>query len=168
MKAKLMVNGKEFDIEILDLKLQELIAPKQKTGYERADNNEEFYWIDGFGDVIETFDIRTYDDNERYDVANYYTNEAVAKNNARADKLMQQLRRFAVEHRVEAMDWGKSTQNKYYIFFNHQINKIIIEENQVCHSYGTIYFDSYSTTQLAIDTFKDELTWYFTEYKDSL
>ena len=35
MKAKLVVEGKEFDIEILDPKLQELIAPKKKTGYVR-------------------------------------------------------------------------------------------------------------------------------------
>ena len=34
--------------------------------------------------------------------------------------------------------------------------------------FGTIFFDSETAAQLAIDTFRDELIWYFTEYKDSL
>ena len=43
MMAKLIVKGKEFDIEILDPKLQELVAPKKKTGYERV-NEDNYYW----------------------------------------------------------------------------------------------------------------------------
>ena len=31
-----------------------------------------------------------------------------------------------------------------------------------------IYFDSQETAGRVIEEFKDELTWYFTEYKDSL
>ena len=48
MIAKLVVEGKEFDIEILDPKLQELIAPKKKTGYERVEKvNGVFYFDNG-------------------------------------------------------------------------------------------------------------------------
>ena len=34
--------------------------------------------------------------------------------------------------------------------------------------FGGIYFDTESAVSLAIETFHDELIWYFTEYKDSL
>ena len=36
MKAKLIVDGKEFPIEIQDLELQKLLTPQKKTGYERV------------------------------------------------------------------------------------------------------------------------------------
>ena len=34
--------------------------------------------------------------------------------------------------------------------------------------FGGIYFDTAEAANLAISTFRDELIWYFTEYKDSL
>lgn len=35
-------------------------------------------------------------------------------------------------------------------------------------AFGHILFDTADTVKLAIETFHDELIWYFTEYKDSL
>lgn len=102
-----------------------------------------------------------------YEVANYYSSFDVAYNNARADKLMRQLRRFAVEHREEELDWN-SMQNKYYFYFDHDDDIICIESYMSAQDFGAIYFDTDETAQLAIDTFHDELIWYFTEYKDSL
>lgn len=37
MIAKLIVEGKEFPIEIQDPELQKMLAPPKKTGYERVD-----------------------------------------------------------------------------------------------------------------------------------
>ena len=43
MKVKLIVEGKEFPIEIQDSELQKLLTP-QKTGYERVSAGQK-YWI---------------------------------------------------------------------------------------------------------------------------
>ena len=37
-----------------------------------------------------------------------------------------------------------------------------------CQDIGSVYFDSKENAQLAIDTFYNELIWYFTKYEDSL
>lgn len=44
----------------------------------------------------------------------------------------------------------------------------MIDQNIYYRYHGIIYFDSGEAAQLAIETFHDELIWYFTEYKDSL
>lgn len=162
MLAKLVVEGKEFDIEILDPKLQELITPKKKTGYEPVDKNE-YYWI-----VNEESKLRYVqecsDDEDAlfYSTANYYESELVAAQNARADTLMRQLRRFAVEHRNGELDYDCGV---YTIHWN---GKFVTTIRQYGRDFGHILFDSGQTCNLAIETFHDELIWYFTEYRDSL
>ena len=91
----------------------------------------------------------------------------VAENNSRADKLMRQLRRFAAEHRVNKIDWSKE-DCKYHIRYGYKYNNLYACHDVLGRELGQIYFDSKEVADLAIETFHDELMWYFTEYKDSL
>ena len=169
MKAKLIVEGKEFPIEIQDLELQKLLTPRKKTGYERVDAGQK-YWVQNIrGDVCwGTESVYFTGNNEFYDSANYYSDETIAKNNARADKLMRQLRRFAVEHRKSEIDWHNESQCKYYIYNETNTTNLDIDYCHITRCFGDIYFDTAEAANLAISTFHDELVWYFTEYKDSL
>lgn len=167
MNAKLIVEGKEFDIEILDPELQKLIAPARKTGYERVKDNK-YYFINGAGSAVDGHvDVGDSYDNALFDAANYYSTMEIAENNARADKLMHQLRRFAVEHRNKKLKWS-SDADIYGIYYNHSARMICTDCHCISQRLGAIYFDGEETAKLAIESFKDELTWYFTEYKDSL
>lgn len=169
MKAKLVVEGKEFDIEINDPKLQELIAPEKRTGYERVEKNSLYYCLDTLGVVCASKETNNNPiDSHRYDAGEYYSDKTIAENNARADKLMRQLRRFAVEHREEDIEWKNVNQSKYGIYYNFKNDNLLTNELHYLQNFGFISFDSEESAQLAIDTFYDELIWYFTEYKDSL
>lgn len=160
MKAKLIVEGKEFDLEILDPKLQELIAPKKKTGYERVHIGSLFYSVRSDGTVFDPMENHSLSHNEYYDVANYYSSEALAEDNSRADTLMRKLRRFAVEHRTK-----DNPNEKFYIYYMKQVGLQVTRSND---KYIGPWFDTLHAAAQAIETFKDELIWYFTEYKDSL
>ena len=169
MKAKLIVEGKEFPIEIQDPELQKLLTSQKKTGYERVDVGQK-YWVQNIrGDVCcGTESIFFTGNNEFYDSANYYSDETIAKNNSRADKLMRQLRRFAVEHSKSEIDWNDESQCKYYIYNETNTTNLDIDYCHITRYFGGIYFDTAEAANLAISTFRDELIWYFTEYKDSL
>lgn len=164
MKAKLIVEGREFPIEIQDPELQKLLMPQKKTGYERVGDGHTYSFVNSWNDVL-TMDDNGQDDDLRYETANYYSDRAIAENNARADQLMRQLRRFAAEHRKENIDWNKENY-KYCIRYGDKRCGIWHEVKG--REFGQIYFDSEEAAQLAIETFHDELIWYFTEYKDSL
>ena len=139
-----------------------------KTGYERVNIDDDYYYEASCGDIGKYSDSHSIFDNKAYETANYYSSEIVANNNARADQLMRQLRRFAVEHKEHKIDWNDQEEIKWYIAFFHHEHELCVYNALKCQSFGVIYFDSKEAAQAAVNAFHDELIWYFTEYKNSL
>ena len=169
MKAKLIIEDKEIEVEISEEEYKKLHpSEEKKTGYERVPELDIYFYANS-GGYVETACEDYYDvDNEYYESANYYSDKTVAENNARADKLMRQLRRFAVEHRKDGVDFNSTKTEKHYIYYDCTHNELETVFTFYAKTFGTILFDSEETAQAAIDEFHDELIWYFTEYKDSL
>ena len=169
MKAKLIIEDKEIEIEISEEEYKKLQPPEEKkTGYERVPEYDNFYYESSDATVEDGLEEHTKLDDEYYDIANYYSSDVVAKNNARADKLMRQLRRFSVEHRENGVDFNSTETKKHYIYYDCVRDELRTTYTFYAGVFGVIYFDSQETAQAAIDEFHDELIWYFTEYKDSL
>lgn len=137
----------------------------KNTGYERVNKGEGYYKMESTGlpsNIREDYDNI---DKMIYNTANYYSSSLVAENNARADELMRKLRRFSVEHNDE-LDWEDGCQYKFYIEYDHSFQKIEINKNQFMRKFGQIYFSSEEIAKQAIEEYRDELLWYFTEYCD--
>ena len=169
MKAKLIIEGKEIEIEISEEEYKKLqLSEEKKTGYERVPKSSVYFYTHSNG-CVETDCEDCYNvDDAYYESANYYSSDVVAENNARADKLMRQLRRFSVEHRERGIDLNDINTKKFFVTYNYENNEIQPGYTLQVKAFGTICFDSREATQAAIDEFHDELIWYFTEYKDSL
>ena len=166
MKATLIIEGKEIEIEISEEEYKKLHP--SETGYERMAESDIYFYANTKGDV-ETACEDCYDiDDEYYESANYYSDKTVAENNARADKLMRQLRRFAVQHREPGINFNNATTEKYYIICDYENDELRATYTSYAKVFGAIYFDSREVANAAIDKFHDELIWYFNEYKDSL
>ena len=166
MKATLIIEGKEIEIEISEEEYKKLHP--SETGYERVAESDIYFYTNTKGDV-ETACEDCYDiDDEYYESANYYSDKTVAENNARADKLMRQLRRFAVQHREPGINFNNATTEKYYIICDYENDELRATYTSYAKVFGAIYFDSREVANAAIDKFHDELIWYFNEYKDSL
>ena len=169
MKAKLIIEGKEIEIEISEEEYKKLQSPEEKkTGYERVPESDVYFYTYPSG-CVETTCETCYDiDDECYESANYYSDKTVAENNTRADNLMRQLRRFAVEHREHEVNFNDINIEKYYICYDYASDELEVSSVVFSKNFGAIYFDSIKVANAAIDEFRDELIWYFTEYKDSL
>ena len=166
MKAKLIIENKEIEIEISEEEYKKL--QPSETGYERVAKNCDFYYESSGSAVERGFDEYCYIDDKYYESANYYSSNTIAENNARADKLMRQLRRFSVEHRECGINLNDMNTKKFFVTYNYENNEIQPGYTLQVKAFGTICFDSREVTQAAINEFHDELIWYFTEYKDSL
>ena len=169
MKAKLIIEGKEMEIEISAEEYKKLQSGEEKkTGYERVPESDVYFYTYPSG-CVETTCETCYDiDDECYESANYYSDKTVAENNTRADKLIRQLRRFAVEHRECEVNFNNINTEKYYMYYDYDDNELGVSFVRRTRDFGAIHFDSEETANAAIDKFHDELIWYFTEYKDSL
>ena len=169
MKAKLIIENKEIEIEISEEEYKKLQpSEEKKTGYERVAEYDNFYYESSGATVGYGLEEYAELDDEYYDIANYYSSDFVAENNARADKLMRQLRRFAVEHRECEVNFNNINTEKYYMYYDYDDNELGVSFVRRTRDFGAIHFDSEETANAAIDKFHDELIWYFTEYKDSL
>ena len=169
MKAKLLIEGREIEIEISEEECKKLQPPEEKkTGYERVAEYDNFYYESSDATVEDGLEAHTKLDDEYYDIANYYSSRDVAENNARADRLVRQLRRFAVEHRERGVNFNDMDTKKFCIYYNYRDNELEPDFLFSEKAFGVIHFDSKETADAAIDEFRDELIWYFTEYKDSL
>ena len=169
MKAKLIIEGKEIEVEISEEEYKKLQpSEEKKTGYERVPESDIYFYANSRGYVETGCEDGCDIDNEYYESADYYSSETVAENNARADRLMRQLRRFAVEHRGHGVNLNDINTEKNYICYDYEDNELRISLMFSSRVFGVINFDSEETAQAAIDEFHDELIWYFTEYEDSL
>ena len=169
MKAKLIIKGKEIEIEISEEEYKKLQpSEEKKTGYERVPESDIYFYANTKGDVETACEDCQDIDDEYYESANYYSDKTVAENNTRADKLMRQLRRFAVEHREHGVNLNDINTEKYYMYYDYDDNELRVSFVFCTRNFGVIHFDSEETVNAAIDKFHDELIWYFTEYKDSL
>ena len=169
MKAKLIIEGKEIEVEISAEEYKKLQpSEEKKTGYERVPESDIYFYANSRG-YVETGTEDYYSiDNEYYESANYYSDKTIAENNARADKLMRQLRRFAVKHRECGVNFNDTNTGKYYVYYDYKNDRLGVSFVRYTRDFGVIHFDSEETANAAIDEFHDELIWYFTEYKDSL
>lgn len=169
MKAKLIIEDKEIEIEISEEEYKKLQPiGEKKTGYERVPESDIYFYVHSRG-YVETASEDCYDiDDEYYESANYYSSATVAENNTRADKLMRQIRRFSVEHRGHGVNLNSTETAKHYIYYDCVRDELRTTYTFYAGVFGVIYFDSEETAQAAMDEFRDELIWYFTEYKDSL
>lgn len=169
MKAKLIIEDKEIEVEISEEEYKKLQPPEEKkTGYERVAESDTYFYTYPSG-CVETTCETCYDiDDECYESANYYSDKTVAENNTRADNLMRQLRRFSVEHRERGVNLNDINTEKFCIYYDYRNNELEPDFLFSEKAFGTIYFDSKETANAAIDEFHDELIWYFREYKDSL
>ena len=169
MKAKLIIEGKEIEIEISEEEYKKIQPPKEKkTGYERIPDPNGYFYVNAKGEVEYGVDLYDYIDDKYYNSANYYSSKEVAENNARADKLVRQLRRFAVEHNESGVNFNDTNAKKYYIYYDYENNELNVSFLRRTRDFGVIHFDSEETANAAIDEFHDELIWYFTEYKEGL
>lgn len=174
MKATLTVNGNSIDIELNAEQYEKLFPEeKKKTGYEKVEEDEQYWYVDSAVNVSpDSVGWNLNWENSRYKNANYFSNEEVANNMARAQKLWNQIHRRAVEL-CEPVAWQPGDDGweyKYGIMWSltdisgeRRIRPAIQDSTR---QFGNVYFDSLEHAEQCIEEFKDELTWYFTKFKD--
>ena len=173
MKGKLIINGKELEVEIDNTTL-DAITRKCRTGYERVAHNEVHYFADTMDEHMDGVDSDSDDygrtDDTMYENADYYSDESVARNNARADTLMRRLRRYAAEHGgIPNCDhWNDKELAKYTIEYIHATKILGCFMNICFQNCLSVYFLSEDACKKAIELFYDDLLWYFTEYQPML
>lgn len=165
MKAQLICNGKTIEVEVADDQFEKLfVEEKKNTGYEKVEKGKQYLYVDSFENV--SLDVAGWTlawDNKRYENANYFSDEEVANNMARAQRLWNRIHRRAVEL-CEPVFQGEDDWY-FTICFDPKTSNIYADD-WVTRRLGSVYFDTEEHCKQVIYEFRDELMWYFTEFKD--
>ena len=171
MKVELKVNDKSVRVEMTEEQLKELgLIEEQRTGYERVKKGEMYYLVDIYNNIMRVTEDNDQGDKQCYSTGNYYSDKMIAENNARADRLLRQLRRWQAQNDepISVSDWKNDKINKYCFAYNYSLNELNIGIERKLRRPNAIYFSTSQKTEEAIEVFKDELLWYFTEYVQRL
>lgn len=170
MKVKLNYKGKEIVAEIADEELEKLVAePKKKTGWEKVSIGEIQYRINSYGGVDaetrkDSFNVYSYCMDE---IGNSFSIEELAENILRARTLHENMLRRSVEL-CDKIDWNNGKEDKYFIGYCYATKEIRIFAVNYTKDIFQIYFDTKEHAKQVAEEFRDELIWYFTEFKERM
>ena len=181
MKVELKVNDKSVQAEIPEEQLKELgafeqlkklgLIEEQRTGYERVKKGEMYYLIDTeYNSMLKITELNDQEDEQCYNTGNYYSNKTIAENNARADRLLRQLRRWqaANDKSISEKDWNDESKKKWFVAYSYGAEKLYADYYYIMRLPNTIHFATKEKAEEAIEVFRDELIWYFVEYQQRL
>ena len=136
---------------------------KRKTGWERAKLSKS-YWTFEYGEILERND--TVNDNS-YQVANYFTSIKLFNNIKKFQTICRKIFRWIAENDpnpVTKEDKFNTRKDKYRIEYNCS--------DECFAAYPCFYFfgnffvlSNEKTANDLVETFKEELTWLFTEFE---
>lgn len=171
MKVTINANGTTIQAEISEEQLKELgLIEEQPTGYERVKKGDVYYFNITRSETVAEVECNRRIDEGRYDTGNYYSDKTIAENNARADRLLRHLRQWQAQNDepISVEDWNNESKKKWFIIYSYSSEEMYAEYYYIMRLPNTIYFATKEKAEEAIEVFKDELIWYFTEYVQRL
>ena len=112
-------------------------------------------------------EVGAYADDLKFKEAKYFSDRILAENICRAQNLQRKLWRRSAEL-CEKMNWEDSTIKKYSIYYNYDIGSLRTSCTSFYRGLGEIYFDTKEHAEQVMEEFRDELIWYFTEFKSRM
>lgn len=165
METIIEIGGKKYRQILEEIAEEPRQEIKHITGYERVSLGGEYSCNITNDEVFVASEDSHVVDDRRYECGNYYSSREIAKNNARADALMRKLRRFSAEHEGWKMDWNDKNSKKWRIYYNYGLKEFFAEWSLIFRMPFVVYFHSREIAEAAIEEFREELDWYFNEYK---
>lgn len=166
MKVQATYKGKTVEIDIPDEKLEELVKEQKKTGWEKPEYDEPYFYVGYDRTVVGTTWTNCKWDEDCFNCGNCFTSEELAENIARYQLLDLRIRRRIAEI-CEPVDWTDGTITKYGIYYHYKYHRLTYYVS-AWGRYCQWYCDTEEHAEQIIEEFKDELTWYFTEFKDRM
>ena len=181
MQVELKVNDKSVQAEIPEEQLKEtglfeqlkrlgLIEERSQPGYERVKKGDVYYVVNTEDDsMLNITEFNDQTDERCYNKGNYYNDKVIAKNNARADRLLRCLRQWQAQNdrAISAKAWKDGPFCFYNIRYNYWLDTPYVNMDGD-RGLNNVYFTSEEKAKEAIKVFEDELLWYFTEYVQRL
>lgn len=143
-------------------------ANKANSKVWKPEENETYYYLYSYGKIEEDTWDNADEDIIRYAIGNCFKTRGEAEFATEKLKVIAELKRFSLEHNEGEIDWSNDDEQKYCLYFNHERNRIMIDNFYVSQFLSEqIYFTSDTIAQQAIKEIGEErLEKYYFEVKE--
>lgn len=142
-------------------------ANKPKNRVWKPDWGERYYMISDNGTIVNLLCTRDNTDKRTFIIGNCFKTIEEAEFALEKQKVITELKRFALENNGCKLDWNDDTTSKCYLCYNHRESKIDVSFNSFLQA-AVIYFSSEDIAKQAIKTIgKDRLKKYYFEVNDN-
>ena len=151
MKAKIIINGIEKEIELTDEQAIELglfKTYKPKIG-------ETYFYVADIGVISSNVATGNIKDNTRYSLGNYYKTKKEAEFELLRKLFASDYKQY-LEKYSEFIDWQDRTQTKWYAYYDYASNKIDFNRAYVCKMQGALYATSEEIIKRFIEKIGEE------------
>lgn len=141
-------------------------ANKPKNKVWKPEKDETYYYLYSYGKIEEDTWDNANEDRIRYAIGNCFKTKEEAEFALERQKVITELKRFALEHNDKEIDWNNIEQRKCFLSYQHDKNIIFIDFYYSVQIYN-IYFTSEEIAQAAIKEIGEErLRKYYFEVKE--
>lgn len=131
------------------------------TGWERVNIGDKFRYI-STNDCRLDDEVNHSEDNLKYRNANYFSTKEKAEEINFKQTLFRRMQRFSDENGGSEIDWTHEGRRQYFISFDYDKGKFVIDSHLTFRDFGAVYFASYKVAEQALETFEEDLIKYFT------
>ena len=149
------------DSQISELRaILEKREAEKNSPFKRQKYGDDYYYINGFGEVSGTRESGDSFDLVCHDNANYCTDEELLDQRALEEILARRLWRYSMEYGGDKIDWSDG-QCKYAIYYDTENGLFYTTSNTTCQTTNTIYFIDRET---ALNAIKEVVEPFIKEY----
>lgn len=140
MKAKLILNNKEYEVEVSEEQIKEIEKPKYKRW--RAEEGEKYYFLSDLGEILSANDCRDKSDNFLYNTDNYFKTKEGAEFRKKQLLYLQQYKDYLGDDLVTEDDWKNTKISKTCALYNYSCKQIELYSYYDQKFQGAIYSKS--------------------------
>lgn len=121
----------------------------------KPEYDSDYYFIRNNGQICHTNFIKSDTDKERFILGNCFKTEEEAEFALERQKVITELKRFAIEHNDGEIDWNSKIQNIYCLYYREHRGDI--EADYFCSRlWDGVFFTSKKTAEQAIEAIGEE------------
>lgn len=142
-------------------------ANKPKNKVWKPESDEEYYYSYSDGTIEEATWDNLSIDNNRYTIGNCFKTREEAEFAMEKQKVITELKRFALEHNEKEIDWNDSNKWKSRLVYNHCERSIDVVSDSYFLQVTSIYFSSRAIARSAVKEIGEErIKKYYFEVKE--
>ena len=150
MENYIHINGQKIRLSEEQTKIMVNTVGLFNNPFNRCNENENYYYIDIFGNVRMMSELNRSEDVARYNNVNYFTDKKVAEQVALHQLLYRKLLKYSYDNGAADEVWDGKIEH-YQVLYDEAYDEYCCDSSFYHKRFGEVYFSNLDVAQQAIE-----------------